>query len=124
MTSGGTGGGADLLSGMLRFTACSWIGIVMISITSSTSMTSISGVVLMSIMTSGSPDPPPVPTFIAIACSFRRACATRRRLGDEAHFRDSGALRGVDHAADALVVRAAVAADLNLRLRIEHRDLL
>ena len=52
---------------MFRLTECSWIGIVMISMTSSTSITSISGVVLMSTITSGSCEPPPEPTFIAIA---------------------------------------------------------
>ncbi len=61
-----TSGGGGLPVGMLRLTECSWIGIVMISITRSTSITSISGVVLMSMMTSGSFDPPPVPTFIAM----------------------------------------------------------
>ncbi len=50
---------------MFRLTECSWIGIVMISMTRSTSITSISGVVLMSIMTSGSLDEPE-PTFIAM----------------------------------------------------------
>ena len=64
-TSGLTSGGGGLPVGMLRLTECSWIGIVMMSITSSTSITSISGVVLMSIMTSGSFDPPE-PTFIAM----------------------------------------------------------
>ena len=58
---------------MFRLTECSWIGIVMISMTSSTSITSISGVVLMSIMTSGSPDPAAIPTFIAMTNSFERA---------------------------------------------------
>ncbi len=68
--SGFTSGGGGLPTGMLRLTECSWIGIVMISMTRSTSITSISGVVLMSIMTSGSPDPPPVPTFIAMVSSL------------------------------------------------------
>ena len=53
---------------MFRLTECSWIGIVMISMISSTSITSISGVVLMSTITSGSA-PAPGPTFIAIARS-------------------------------------------------------
>jgi hypothetical protein len=64
ITSGLTSGGGGLPVGMLRLTECSWIGMVMISITSSTSITSISGVVLMSIITSGSPEPPELPTFI------------------------------------------------------------
>ena len=70
-TSGSTSGGGGLPVGMLRLTECSWIGIVMISMTSNTSMTSISGVVLMSIMTSGSFSPPPAPTFIPM--NFPRA---------------------------------------------------
>jgi hypothetical protein len=53
-TSGLTSGGGGLPTGMFRLTECSWIGSVMISMTRSTSITSISGVVLMSIMTSGS----------------------------------------------------------------------
>ena len=46
---------------MSSFTACVWIGMVMISSVSSTSITSISGVVFIS--TSGSPSPPE-PTLI------------------------------------------------------------
>jgi hypothetical protein len=65
-TSGLTSGGGGLPVGMFRLTECSWIGSVMISMTSSTSITSISGVVLMSIITSGSPDLLPEPTFIAM----------------------------------------------------------
>jgi hypothetical protein len=43
------------------------MGMVMINITNNTNITSISGVVLMSIMTSGSPEPSPeLPTFIDI----------------------------------------------------------
>src|SRR6478672_671809 len=98
-TSGSTSGGGGLPTGMLRLTECSWIGMVMISMTSSTSMTSISGVVLMSMMTSGSPDPPPEPTFIAIEVLVAPkgvASAARRGLGDEAYLGDPGALAGVD----------------------------
>ena len=65
-TSGSTSGGGGLPIGMLRLTECSWIGIVMISITSSTSITSISGVVLMSIITSMSLPRLGLPTFIAM----------------------------------------------------------
>jgi hypothetical protein len=59
--------GALLGSGMSRLTECSCDGIVMISMISSTSITSISGVVLMSSITSGSPLPEPVPTFIPMS---------------------------------------------------------
>ena len=58
-TTGSLVGGGGVPTGMFRLTLCSWIGIVMISMMISTSITSISGVVLMSIMTSGSPLPPP-----------------------------------------------------------------
>ena len=47
-----TGGGGP--TGISTLTAWSWIGIVMISITSSTSITSISGVMFISAMTAGS----------------------------------------------------------------------
>ena len=60
-TSGLTSGGGGLPVGRLRLTECSWMGIVMMSITSSTSITSMSGVVLMSIITSGSPSGRPNP---------------------------------------------------------------
>ena len=42
------------LCGMSRLTECSCTGMVMMSMISSTSITSINGVVLMSIITSGS----------------------------------------------------------------------
>ena len=65
MISGGFGGGAALLgTGMFIFTACVWIGIVMMNMISSTSITSISGVVLMSTITSPSSSPADVPTFM------------------------------------------------------------
>src|SRR6185437_11158009 len=131
-TCGSTSGGGGLPIGRLRFTAWSWIGMVMISITSNTSITSISGVVLMSIITSGSrPAPPGVPTFIDMSTSSSRprwspasAAAARRRLDHECDLRDARALAGIDHAPDALVVPARVAADLHLGLRRQHGDLL
>jgi hypothetical protein len=78
-TSGLTSGGGGLPVGMLRLTECNWIGIVMISITSSTSITSINGVVLMSIMTSGSL-PLPEPTFMAMNHSPRSNQPARLQL--------------------------------------------
>ena len=56
---------------MRSFGSCTGIevvttGTVIRKMMRSTSITSISGVVLMSIITSGSPLPPPVPTFIAM----------------------------------------------------------
>ena len=61
------GGGKPAGKSML--TECSWIGMVMISMMISTSITSISGVVLMSTITSGS-SPPALPTFIAMTWSL------------------------------------------------------
>src|SRR6185503_14397701 len=58
-TSGGVVGGGGLPTGMFSFTACVWIGMVMISMMRSTSITSMSGVVLMSTITSASRAPPP-----------------------------------------------------------------
>ena len=67
MISGGFGGGALGAIGMFILTAWVWIGIVMISMMISTSITSINGVVLMSIITSSELLSP---TCIAMVCSF------------------------------------------------------
>src|SRR6267143_6654502 len=91
----------------------------MISMISSTSITSISGVVLMSTITSGSA--PLDTTFIAIALasgSAARRC--NRRLDDEIDFHDARPLAAEHHAADRFVAGPQVAADMHLRLRIEH----
>src|SRR5262252_6630231 len=126
---GSNSGGGGFPTGRLRLIACSWIGMGMMSITSSTSITSISGVVLMSIMTSGSPDLLG-PTLIAMMNPLLEvegcgsAAGLRRRLGDEADLGDARTLRCVDDPPYALVARASVAADLDFRLRGEHRDLL
>src|SRR5512146_173028 len=105
----------------------------MMSITSSTSITSINGVVLMSIITSGSREVmlEPDPTFIAIVRSSRdgrpswlAAAAAERGLGDEGHLGDAGPLAGVDDATHALVTAAAIAADLHLGLWRQDRYLL
>src|SRR3954451_2880445 len=115
--------GGGLPTGMLSFTACVWIGIVMISMMRSTSITSISGVVLMSTITSASFCP--LPTDIAMAGPFSAARrAARRRLGDEADLQYPGALAVVDDAPDELVAALAVAANVHLGLRRLHRDLL
>src|SRR6478672_4099276 len=130
-TSGSVIGGGGLPIGRFRLTECSWIGIVMISMTSNTSMTSISGVVLMSIITSRSLPPPPEPTFIAIDRSPEYRCRrpsardrARRRLGDEGDLRNARPLARVHDAAHAFVLAAPIAANLHLRLRREHGDLL
>src|SRR2546427_2007575 len=108
---------------MLSFTAWVWMGMVMMSMMSSTSITSMSGVVLMSTITSGS-CPPPGPRFIAMIRLPPVARRARRRLGDEADLEDAGALAGVHHPADELVAPVLVAADVDLGLGNLHRDLL
>src|SRR6266853_4213496 len=116
-TSGGTSGGGGVPTGMFSLTACVWIGIVMISMMSRTSITSISGVVLMSSMTSGSRVPPPDPIFMAMSASPRlpRAVA-RRRLGDETDLQDPHALAPGHHPADEFVARLPAAASVDFRL--------
>jgi hypothetical protein len=64
--SGGLGGCALGAIGMFILTAWVWIGMVMISMMISTSITSINGVVLMSIITSSELCSP---TCMAMACS-------------------------------------------------------
>src|SRR5919199_6866276 len=113
--------GGGLPAGMLSFTACVWIGMVMISMMSITSITSISGVVLMSTITSASRCA--CPTVIAMIVPFSAARrAARRRLGDEADLEDAGALAVVDHAADELVATFTVAPNVHLGLRRLDRD--
>jgi len=69
-TTGSFKGGGGLPAGMLRLTLCNCTGMVMINMMISTSITSISGVVLMSIITSGSPEPLPEPMFIPMVVSL------------------------------------------------------
>src|ERR1700739_3143440 len=66
ITTGGVGGAAAAFVGSVSWPEWVGMGMVMISMISSTSITSISGVVLMSTITSGSPLPPLGPTLIAI----------------------------------------------------------
>ena len=92
---------------MSSFTACVITGSVMMNMISSTNMTSINGVVLISII--GSPSPPP-PTLIAMASYLRTwsvlAVSGRRAgFGDEPDLLDAGALRIENDATDVLVAR-------------------
>src|SRR5512140_990598 len=95
----------------------------MISMISSTSITSISGVVLMSTITSASPDPLLLPTFIDMNFSLLRRDANRR-FGDEADLEYAGALTGEYHPADEFVAGVPVTANMDLGLRLLYRDLL
>src|SRR5690606_18872124 len=97
---GGTGGGGASRAGISRFTALSWTGMVMISMTSSTSNTSTSGVVLMSTIGSGSGSEP---TRMFRPMDLPSA---PRRLGEEADVGNARLLRGPHHLAHRLVVGA------------------
>src|SRR5689334_21117516 len=118
-TTGSLVGGGGLPAGMFRFTVCSCTGIVMISMMISTSITSISGVVLMSIITSGSA-PPPEPTFIPMS-AFLLGSALGGRLGHEADLGDRRALAREDNPPDRFVARVLVAADVHFGLWLHHR---
>src|SRR5438094_759458 len=120
-TCGCVAGGGGVPTGMLSLTACVWIGMVMISMMSSTSITSMSGVVLMSTITSAWRCA--LPTVIAMAF-LRSSAAARRRFGDEADLQDAGALAVVHHASDKFIASLPIAADMHLGLRLLHRDLL
>ncbi len=106
---------------MFIFTACVWIGMVMMNMMSKTSITSISGVVLMSIITSPSSLSLPAPTFIAMSFSLLQPLAgTGRRLGDETHLEDACALAVHHQATHRFVTHFRVAADVHLGLRLFH----
>src|SRR6266478_6678757 len=120
-TSGGTNGGGGVPIGMFSFTACVWMGIVMMSMMSRTSITSINGVVLMSTITSGSDVPLPDPIFMAMSVSPPHA-GPRRRLRDETDLQDPDALAREYHLADGFVARLLVAAYVYFRLGLAHRD--
>src|SRR2546427_167926 len=121
-TSGGTSGGGGVPTGMFSLTACVWIGIVMMSMMSRTSITSINGVVLMSTITSGSLVPPPDPIFMAMSVSPLPRAVPRRRLRDETDFQDPDALAREHDSADGFVARFLVAADVDFRLGLPYRD--
>src|SRR5882672_11847618 len=121
-TSGGTGGGGGVPTGMFSLTACVWMGIVMMSMMSRTSITSINGVVLMSTMTSGSLVLPPLPIFMAMSVSPLPRAGPRRRLRDETDLEDAHALAREHHPADGFVACFLVAANVDFRLRLPHRD--
>src|SRR5207302_2186227 len=108
---------------MFNLTACVWMGIVMMSMMSRTSITSISGVVLMSTITSGSCDPLPDPIFIAMSASLLPQAGPRRRLRDETDLQDPDSLAREHHPADRFVARLLVAADVYFGLGLAHRDL-
>src|SRR5690348_5668793 len=92
-------------------------GRVMMSVTSNTSRTSMSGVVLMSHM--GLELEPP--TFMAmLQNSSMHSELGAVRLGDEGYFDHPATLQLVEHVADGLVAGVHVPADVDLRLRDLH----
>src|SRR5439155_510096 len=109
-TSGGTGGGGGAPTGMFSLTACVWMGMVMMSMTS---ITSINGVVLMSTITSGSRVPFPDPIFMAMRVSLLPRAGPRRRLRDETDLQDPYALAREHHPSDGFVARFLVAANVD-----------
>src|SRR6516162_7677947 len=116
ITSGNTGGGGFWFgSGLSIFTACVMLGIVMMKMIRSTSMTSINGVMLMSEYDWPSPLPP---TFMAMRVLLGSGTEVIGS-GDERHFADADLLRSHEHLAYELIANIRVAADVNLRLRID-----
>src|SRR5262252_2878527 len=121
MTSGGVscGGGGAFGFGMSSFTACVMTGSVMMSVTSSTSITSMSGVVLMSQKVA--PEAPPTGIDMELSSSSNDSAVTAHAvvgLGEEADLQNAAALDGVHDPADVLVAGVRVAANVNLRLRL------
>src|SRR5258708_35221020 len=104
ITSGGGGGtkfgGGG--SGLSIFTACVMLGIVMMKMIRSTSMTSISGVMLMSEYAWPSPLPP---TLIAVRVLRPSGTATLRR-GDGRHFANPDLLRRHEYVSYPLIPSA------------------
>src|SRR6185437_6630608 len=93
----------------------------MISVTSNTRRTSMSGVVLMSHM--GAELEPPTFMDILQNSSMHSELAAIG-LGVEGHLDHSAALQLVENVSDRLVGSVLVAADIDLRLRDLHRLLL
>src|SRR5258706_10172105 len=125
-TTGGVVGGGGLACdcGRSNFTACVWIGMVMINMTRSTSMTSINGVVFISTMTSFSP--PADPTLIDMARNL--SCPNSEYLlfgvGDESNLQHRRALQIGEHPANGFETRILIATDMDLRLWHFHRNIL
>src|SRR5678815_2939742 len=90
----------------------------MISITNNTSITSINGVVLMSIITSGSLALPPPPTFIAIF--FSDLSVARWGFSYKSDLLNPRTLRSEDNPAHKLVAARKVAANVELGLRHQN----
>src|SRR5471032_1085102 len=147
-TTGSVVGGGGVPTGMFKFTEWFCLGIVMINMIISTSITSMRGVIFSSIIGSGSAlGELPEPTFILIVFPLRsptkrraiqppgkllamRPCvagtpaqslsALVRWFGDEADLLDSGTLGRVNNPADRFVACFLVATNMYFRLRYFH----
>src|SRR5574343_1156793 len=84
----------------------------------STSMTSISGVMFSSVITSGSEEDPPPPICIPIVFP---SLALRWRFNHERHFRNTGTLCCQNRAPDEFVTGILVATNVDFRLRLFDR---
>ncbi len=105
---------------MSSFTAWVWVGSVTMSMTSSTSITSMSGVVLTSHNASSVP---PWETFIDMLLLSRQLTATPFGSVRKATLEDARRLDGVQHARHLLVARVAVGLQVQLGLRHLPRTL-
>src|SRR6188768_3635571 len=98
--------------------ACVMAGIEMMSTMISTNMTSMSGVVLISII--GAPcseAPTDIDMKSYLEALTRDADGTLVRFRDEAHLDDATTLQIEDHPADGLIARVLVTTDVELGLR-------
>src|SRR6478735_1462971 len=109
---GGVPGGGGL--GMSSRTPCVWMGSVTISMTSSTSITSMSGVVLTSHIGSSVP---PEETFIDMVILSRSLFGGGFGFGEEGHLQQAALTDGVEHARHALEARIAVGLQVQFGLR-------
>src|SRR5665213_97711 len=133
MISGWTccgGGGGALGFGMSSFTAWFMTGSVRMSMTTSTSITSINGVVLISQIASPSSLSPtdidmvgnllqrPLAHLGLVGDALSQGLSIRLR--DEPDFDDSAARNSVEDTTDRLEEGVLVGPDMDLRLRLHH----
>src|SRR5689334_1043812 len=98
------------------------MGSVMMSKVSSTSITSIKGVVFISTITS--PSPLSLPIFIAMGRYLQMPSLLRgvSGFGEKADFRNSGQLTGEYDTSDGFEANILVAADVNFRIGMAGCD--
>src|SRR5208282_3392993 len=120
ITSGGGGGtkfgGGG--SGLSIFTACVMLGIVMMKMIRSTSMTSINGVILMSEYDWPSPPPPTLMAMHSLLGSGTEVIGG----GDERHLAYADLLRGDEHLTHELIPDVRIAPNVDFGLRLDAHD--